>query len=151
MHASPGSDDGEGIHPGRSDQELKEIISECDADIICVGHTHEPMNRLVDGKTVINLGSVSNPCAPDLRASYVLLKTCKESFELIHRRVPDDHQSVIEQVEQSGHPARDFITHFQKGMMLGREPHPDHLRSETSATLTQNPQCIEPDAPGNSG
>ena len=107
------------------------------------------MNRLVGGRTVINLGSVSNPCAPDLRASYVLLKTWNDGFELIHRRVPYDHQSVIEQVEKSGHPARAFIARFQKGLMPGREPHRDHLRSATSMIHIEERRRIDQSEGGN--
>ncbi len=143
VHASPGCDDGGGIHPGTSDRELKALLSGCIADIICVGHTHQPMVRMVDGKTIINLGSVSNPLAPDLRASYVLLQTCDDRYELLHRRVPYDHQTVMKQVEQSGHPAREYINRFQQGLMPVTEPHPDHLRSEAQDSISKADQASE--------
>ena len=144
VHASPGCDDGEGIHPGSSDRELEEMTSDCSADVICVGHTHEPMDRLVKGKRIINVGAVSNPKAPDLRASYVLLETWKEGFELTHRRVPYDHQGVIEAVEQNGHPSRDFIISFQRGLMPGKEAHRDYLRSLASDSRDQNTPGSKP-------
>jgi predicted phosphodiesterase len=44
--------------------DLCELPLECDADLICVGHTHRPMNRQIGRWHVINLGSVSNSLAP---------------------------------------------------------------------------------------
>jgi len=66
VHASPGSDEGEGVHPGRSNAELAALLDDCAADVVCVGHTHEPVLRHIESTTVINLGCVSNPVAPDL-------------------------------------------------------------------------------------
>lgn len=56
---------------------------------------------------------VSNPMAPDLRASYVLLDADEAGCRLDHRRVDYDHQAVIEAVQRSRHPAGVFIIHHQ--------------------------------------
>jgi predicted phosphodiesterase len=64
VHASPGHDGsapGTGIHPGRSEAELRALLENSAADLVCVGHTHWPLDRWVGGVRVINLGSVSNP------------------------------------------------------------------------------------------
>src|SRR5581483_5596038 len=42
VHAAPNHDDGEGIHPGLHPRELDRLLSQADADLICVGHTHWP-------------------------------------------------------------------------------------------------------------
>src|SRR5262245_56314824 len=41
VHAAPGTDDGEGVHAGRSNAELRTLVAGAEADIIFVGHTHE--------------------------------------------------------------------------------------------------------------
>ncbi|MEN8172804.1 MAG: metallophosphoesterase, partial [Chloroflexota bacterium] len=47
VHAAPGTDDGMGININTSDEELRQLISDTDADIIFVGHTHIPFDRSV--------------------------------------------------------------------------------------------------------
>lgn len=115
VHATPGNDDGHGLHPALSDAELSARLAGCEADLVCVGHTHWPMDRRVDSVRVVNLGSVSNPMAPDLRASYILLDAGASGYWLQYRHVEYDHQTVIEAVEQSRHPDGDFIIGHQLG------------------------------------
>lgn len=113
VHAAPGTDDGTGVYPGLSDGELQAIVAGCRADLVCVGHTHWPVDRSASGVRVVNLGSVSNPWAPDLRASYVLLKADASGYRLQHRRVDYERQAVIKAIQRSRHPAGEFmISHF---------------------------------------
>lgn len=126
VHASPGTDDGIGIHAGRSDEELTELLTGADADVVFVGHTHEAFARRVGESLVVNVGSVSNPTSPDLRASYVLVDASATGIELEFRRVAYDHDAFIERVHRSRHPATEFILHFQRGENAPRAPHRDH-------------------------
>jgi putative phosphoesterase len=126
VHAAPGTDDGEGIHPGRSDGELTTLISDAAADLVLVAHTHEPMARTINRTVLINLGSVSNPRAPDLRASYVIMEATTSGIEIEHRRVSYDHLAFIAAVRRSRHPGAEFILSYQRGEQAARVPHPDH-------------------------
>lgn len=127
VHASPGNDDGEGVHPGSSNAELRAYIDGAAADVLIVGHTHEPMVRRVDHALVVNLGSVSNPKAPDLRASYVIMEPTDTGLRLMHRRVAYDAAGFVEVVLRARHPAERFILSHQRGERLGRPPHQDHV------------------------
>jgi predicted phosphodiesterase len=127
VHASPGTDDGEGVHPGRSNAELAAMVDGCGVAVVCVGHTHEPVLRQVGGTTVVNLGAVSNPVGPDPRASYVLLESHAAGTSLQHRRVPYDYAAFIEQVHRSRHPSVEFILSYQRLQHRGRTPHADHV------------------------
>jgi hypothetical protein len=81
---------------------------------VCVGHTHWPIDRTVAGVRVINTGSVSNPLALDLRASYALIDATKAGYRVEHRRVAYDVEAVIQAVERSRHPSGSFIiSHFR--------------------------------------
>ena len=73
---APGSDgtDGKALIPTQSDAETRALLAGSDAGLVCVGHSHWPMERSVDGVRVLNVGSVSNPWAPDLRACWTLLE-----------------------------------------------------------------------------
>jgi predicted phosphodiesterase len=114
VHVAPGQDDGLGIHPALSDDELTALVAEASADLVCVGHTHWPIDRTVAGVRVINTGSVSNPVALDLRASYALIDASEAGYGVEHRRVAYDVEAVIEAVERSRHPSGSFIiSHFR--------------------------------------
>lgn len=135
VHAAPGTDDGEGVHPGQSNAEIKALLSGVSADLILVGHTHEPMIRRVGQQIVVNLGSVSNPRAPDLRASYVMLDSSSAGTSISHRRVVYDVEAFAESVQMSRHPAADYIMSFQRGEQLGRPAHADHTTVKPGAVV----------------
>lgn len=115
VHASPGRDDGYGVHPGLSDDELETLLADCAADLVCVGHSHWPLDRRVGSVRVVNLGSVSNPMPPDLRASYVILEADEQGYRVQHRRVDYDRQATIEAIRRTRHPATPFVTRHMLG------------------------------------
>jgi predicted phosphodiesterase len=115
VHASPGRDDGEGIHPLLSQGVLRELFRDCAADLVFVGHTHWAMDIRVDATRVINLGSLSLPFPPDLRAKYTLLESDAQGYRVEHRRVEYDRLAVMDAVEQTRNPAREFILRSLRG------------------------------------
>ena len=56
------------------------MVSDVEAELVLVGHTHLPFDRTVGNIRVVNPGSVSNPFPPDLRASYVILEADKNGI-----------------------------------------------------------------------
>lgn len=115
VHAAPGDDDGPGLNPTQTDAELEQLLAGCEADLVCAGHTHWPMDRWVNGRRVVNLGSVSNPLTPALCATYALLEAGAAGYCLRHYRVPFDRQAVIDALERVRHPARAYIRRFMRG------------------------------------
>jgi predicted phosphodiesterase len=114
VHASPGRDDGSGIHPGLSDARVSELLAECDAELVCTGHTHWAMDRRYGAVRVVNVSSVSNPHANDVRASYAVIDAERGGYTVTLRRVAYDCAAVIAEIERSGHPAGEFIAaHFR--------------------------------------
>jgi predicted phosphodiesterase len=115
VHATPGYADGPGIGPHTSDSELVELVAGCQADIVCVGHTHVPFVRVAEQVTIINPGPISNPLAPDLRAAYAILDATSYGVQVTHQRVAYDHQATIEAIQRAQHPAARFIIDHQLG------------------------------------
>ena len=115
VHAAPGTAHGEGIRPTHSDDQLAELVSGAEADLILVGHTHWALDRTVYDVRIVNLGSVSNPLAPDLRASYALIEADQAGYRLEQRRVEYNHAAVIAALEAVAHPAAQFIAAHQRG------------------------------------
>jgi len=114
VHVAPGQDEGMGVHPRLSDDELSDVLGGANADLVCVGHTHWPVDRIVRGVRVVNPGSVSNPLASDLRASYAVIDSTHTGYQVEHRRVPYDLDAVIAAIRHSHHPAGEFIiSHFR--------------------------------------
>jgi predicted phosphodiesterase len=115
VHAAPGTDDGDGIRAQSPDDALRRQLAGEPADLVLVGHTHIPFNRLVDGVRLVNPGSVSNPFPPDLRASYAILAAGSQGYAIEHRRVEYDRQAIIEAMRRVAHPSEAYITRFMRG------------------------------------
>ncbi len=115
VHAAPGTDDGMGININTSDEELSVLVENSEADLVLVGHTHLPFDRMAGNIRVVNPGSVSNPFPPDLRASYAVLDADARGYSIHHRRVDYDRDAVIRAVRDVNHPALDYIERFMKG------------------------------------
>jgi predicted phosphodiesterase len=118
VHAAPGTDEGPGIHLKLTDDKLYELVKTSEADLICVGHTHIPLDRTVNGIRVVNLGSVSNPVMPSLQASYVLLEADASGYQLHHHEVAYDRQAVIEAIRAVHHPASSHIIPYIEGRRI---------------------------------
>ncbi|MFW6124820.1 MAG: metallophosphoesterase family protein [Pirellulales bacterium] len=85
-----------------------------EADIVCVGHTHVPFVLEVDGKTVVNPGSVGQPRDGDPRCSYAViedgrveLRRCDYPVEdtvrlLEDSSIPDDAKQFAAQALRTG-------------------------------------------------
>jgi predicted phosphodiesterase len=124
VHAAPGLDEGPGINPVQTDREVRALLSDCGAELVLTGHTHWALDRTVDGVRAVNLGSVSNPWAPDLRASYVLLDAGAHGYTVHARRVAYDRQAVIDAIDASHHPTPGYL----KAWFRGERPAP-HQRA----------------------
>jgi predicted phosphodiesterase len=118
VHAAPGLDDGPGIIPLLSDDELRALLAPADADLVIVGHTHVPLDRTIDGVRVVNIGSVSNPMRTRLEASYALLNADSTGYDVQLRYVDYDHQAVIEELQRVKHPTVEFLAKFMRGELL---------------------------------
>ncbi len=68
-----------------------------DADIICVGHTHIPFHLDIDGKQILNSGSVGQPRDGDPRASYAIIDDGRVEL----RRVEYPIDETLEQMRQT--------------------------------------------------
>ena len=118
VHAAPGLDDGPGITPVLSDDELRVLLAPGEADLVIVGHTHVPLDRTIEQVRVFNLGSVSNPMRSRLEASYALLEADATGYHLQLRYVDYDRQAVIEELQRVKHPTVDFLAQFMRGELL---------------------------------
>jgi putative phosphoesterase len=92
-------------------------LENVDADVICVGHTHQPYVLEVGGKLVINPGSVGQPRDGDPRASYAIIEDYKVELKRMEYAIedtiatiqasslPDSAKDMLIDVFRTGAPA----------------------------------------------
>jgi len=96
VHATPRDPMDEYLeaHPEQWRQRLQHI----DADFVCVGHTHIPMQLRLDSMQVINPGSVGQPRDGDPRAAYAIIENKKVEF----RRVAYNIDLTVRRMREVG-------------------------------------------------
>ena len=77
-------------------------LERVDADVICVGHTHQPYVLEVGNKLVINPGSVGQPRDGDPRASYAIIEVKEARVDL--RRIEYPVEDTVRVVQESSLP-----------------------------------------------
>ncbi|WP_018663257.1 metallophosphoesterase family protein [Heyndrickxia acidiproducens] len=113
FHATPTSLF-ENVLPDVKNGDLENKLMEDEADIYLYGHIHTPYIRTVNGKTVINLGSVGLPFDGIAKASYALVETGGNGFQAAIVRVAYDVGKTIRQFEKSDYPNRDKLIDILK-------------------------------------
>ncbi|WP_297508284.1 metallophosphoesterase family protein [Thermococcus sp.] len=104
IHGSPRAPLDEYLFPWLPDSEFRSVLGYVRQDDLLVGHTHMPMLRLIDGRRIINPGSVGQPRDGDWRASYALIDT-EEPPENVHfHRVEYDVEETARKIVEAGLP-----------------------------------------------
>ncbi len=65
------------------------------ANIICVGHTHQPYVLEVDGKLVVNPGSVGQPRDGDPRAAYAIIEDGKVELKRVEYAIEETVERIM--------------------------------------------------------
>ncbi len=104
VHGSPRDPLNEYIFSDIPNRVLAELVRDLDADIVMLGHTHTPMERVIFGKLVINPGGVGQPRDRDPRASYAILNLGEDVKTSFHR-VDYDVKITAEKIETAGLPS----------------------------------------------
>jgi putative phosphoesterase len=92
-------------------------LQDVDADVICVGHTHQPYVLEVGNKLVINPGSIGQPRDGDPRASYAVIEDRRVDLKRVEYPVED----TIRIIQESGlpdHPKQLLTEIFRTGRTL---------------------------------
>jgi len=101
-----------------------ELMQECNAHILCCGHTHKPYHRIIEHQNqhlhVINIGAVGKPKDGDPRGCYVILTVNenstlnnKESIEVEFCRFEYDVEKAARAVEATPLP-NEFADRLRK-------------------------------------
>lgn len=96
------------------DTTVSEQLMMGEADIYIYGHIHKPYIRFLNGKCVINTGSVGLPFDGCNQASYALVEVDRNQFDVSIVRTSYDVNKVIKQLQQSDYPNQDFLSQALK-------------------------------------
>ncbi len=107
VHGSPRSDR-DVIKAETPDDDVREMIAGTQADLILFGHTHEILDRTVDGVRLINPGAVGYPQGEKGTARYALL-TWDSEWHVEFRLVQYDVEKTIAQLLAAQRPYRLWV------------------------------------------
>ena len=102
-HGSPRNRLAEYIFPGTPNRVLIRMMGGVRAEIVILGHTHVPMQRVIQGKLLLNPGGVGQPRDRDPKASYAVLDLEGEP-EVEFRRVGYNIAEAAGKIEEEGLP-----------------------------------------------
>jgi putative phosphoesterase len=98
------------VTPNESDEVLKEKLITKEADIYIYAHIHKPYIRYIDGKCIVNLGSVGLPFDGLNKASYFMLDIDENNFKTSIVRVSYNVDDVVHQFKKSDYPNSELMT-----------------------------------------
>ncbi|HEU4323581.1 MAG TPA: metallophosphoesterase family protein [Roseiflexaceae bacterium] len=103
VHANP-HDLETPIKPGSAEALVAPLLAGVTAEVIAFGHYHVPFTRQIGRHTLVDVASVGMPRDGDQRAVYVVLTWDGTGWQVAHRRVPFDIQSVARDYAAVGFP-----------------------------------------------
>lgn len=96
VHGSPRKND-ENIYPDLPIENIEEMLTGVEAELIFCGHTHLPCGYQTRNKqTVVNVGSVGRPFTPPPQSCYAVAEFDNGSFEIKHKFIDYDIQKASE-------------------------------------------------------
>jgi putative phosphoesterase len=93
------------VRADTSDDDVREMVAGAQVDLILFGHTHEPLDRTVAGRRLINPGAVGYPQGEEGTARYALLNW-EGDWGIEFRLVPYDVDVTIARLLAARRPYR---------------------------------------------
>lgn len=102
VHGSPRKNN-ENIYNDLKVEEVEEMISNTNANIIFCGHTHVPCGYQTNTKqTVVNVGSVGRPFSEEPKSCYAIIEIKNNEFTIKHNFVSYDVNTASKLLKQRG-------------------------------------------------
>ena len=109
VHGSPRSHS-EGLGTWTSDRKIRTLLEGIEVSVLACAHTHRQMHRWIDGRQIVNVGSVGLPFNGDTRAQYALFTHEQGEWSVDLRRVEYDLEETIASYRSSGFDAAGGVT-----------------------------------------
>lgn len=115
-HGSPEDPDEFLFHTTEEDR-FRALAKKAKQEIICVGHSHTPFYKQVEGVYFINPGSTGRMFDGNPAASYAIIKIKKEKIKVSHHRVPWDIKKMQKKIRRYQLPEI-YCTMYEQGLKL---------------------------------
>ncbi|HZG73630.1 MAG TPA: YfcE family phosphodiesterase [Chondromyces sp.] len=110
FHATP-NDLFEVILPGTDDETIEEkLMSSTNSQLYIYAHIHKPYIRYIEGKVIMNIGSVGLPFDGLKKASYGMVEVSEGGFHTSIHRVDFDVEKVIDQYQKADYPNAEMMS-----------------------------------------
>ncbi|GGC84710.1 serine/threonine protein phosphatase [Thalassobacillus devorans] len=112
FHATP-ADLFEVVLPDATEDEMKDrlMVNQL-ADVYIYGHIHKPYIRYINGKMVVNTGSVGLPFDGLAQPSYVLIDIGENGVQSSIVRTNYELAGLVEDIEVSDYPQKNVLTNL---------------------------------------
>lgn len=97
------------VLPHESEAILSTKMMEEEVDLFVYAHIHKPYIRYINGKCIMNIGSVGLPFDGLAKASYDLVDINEGSFQTSIMRVAYNLNQTIDQFAHSDYPNKDMM------------------------------------------
>ncbi|PRX39939.1 putative phosphodiesterase [Planifilum fimeticola] len=98
------------VLPETDDAAMKaRMMRRGDVRLFVCAHIHLPYVRFIEGRCIVNTGSVGLPFDGLPQASYALVEADEDRFRVSIERVPYDVEKVVKQFRNCDYPNRDLL------------------------------------------
>ncbi|MGG5252748.1 metallophosphoesterase family protein [Neobacillus sp. SM06] len=106
------------VLPDENDETIISKMMVKEADVYVYAHIHKPYVRYLNGKCIVNIGSVGLPFDGMRKASYMILELEKGCFQASITRVGYEVEKVIKQLKESDYPNTEQLTSILKNARI---------------------------------
>ena len=92
----------------------EKVLSKNDATIYLYAHIHKPYIRYINGRVIMNIGSVGLPFDGVTKASYGIITIDESGFSTSIERVGYDIEKVMKQYREASYPNADMMIQVLK-------------------------------------
>ncbi|MGP7818585.1 metallophosphoesterase family protein [Niallia sp. 01092] len=107
------------VLPNTDDTVIQEtLMSRTDSEVYIYAHIHKPYIRYINGKIIMNIGSVGLPFDGLTKASYGLVEIKEGSISTSIERVDFDQEKVIHQYTEANYPNAEMMINVIKNARI---------------------------------
>ncbi|MCX7709148.1 MAG: metallophosphatase family protein [Clostridia bacterium] len=97
--------------------ELKEVLENMNENVLVCGHTHEAFYQQINGKHVINCGTVGKPVNGSIDATYTLIDIIGSTISVQLERISYDVEKAAKAIEENDELPDDFAQMLRQGTL----------------------------------
>lgn len=94
---------------------VEEVTKDLKEDILICGHTHKPYYNILNGKHIINAGSVGKPKHGNPNATYVIIEIMQNDIKVKFKEISYEYEKTAKSIESLDMLPNEFAEMLRKG------------------------------------